>query len=145
MADVKIFDIDGEQWNIKDQDTRDRIAILEDSLSTKDLPDAQIIMVDGYTCSSIKITECYKVGKIIFSYLRIENLSGKGVGGTSDITIADTNFIPKKYTSFIARDYIAPATVKCYLKDNGELCLGESNGVKDGYNVICGELIFAEG
>ena len=29
MADVKIIDIDNEQWNIKDQDARDKIAILE--------------------------------------------------------------------------------------------------------------------
>ena len=29
MADVKIVDIDGEQWNIKDQDARNKIKILE--------------------------------------------------------------------------------------------------------------------
>lgn len=29
MADVKIVDIDGEQWNIKDQDARTRITVLE--------------------------------------------------------------------------------------------------------------------
>lgn len=30
MADVKIVDIDSEQWNIKDQDSRTRIAALEE-------------------------------------------------------------------------------------------------------------------
>lgn len=29
MADVKIIDIDGEQWNIKDQTAREKIATLE--------------------------------------------------------------------------------------------------------------------
>lgn len=29
MADVKIIDIDGEQWNIKDQEARNIIAVLE--------------------------------------------------------------------------------------------------------------------
>lgn len=29
MADVKIVDIDGEQWNIKDQEARNIIAVLE--------------------------------------------------------------------------------------------------------------------
>lgn len=30
MADVKIVDIDSEQWNIKDQEARTRIAVLEE-------------------------------------------------------------------------------------------------------------------
>ena len=144
MADVKIIDIDGEQWNIKDQDTRDRITILEDSLSTKDLPNAQITMKDGYTCKSIQITDCYKTGKIIFAYIRIENLSGNNVGSSKEIIIASTNLFPRKITSFIARDYKAPATVKCRLRGNGNLEIAESNGIKDGYNVITGEIIFAE-
>ena len=144
MADVKIIDIDGEQWNIKDQDARGRITVFEDSLSTKDLPEAQVTMKDGYTCTSIQIYNRYKVGKINFAWLRIENLSGKGVGGSSDIVIASTDLIPMKNTVFIARDYKAPATVRGNLKPNGNLCFGESNGIKDGYNVIIGEIIFAE-
>lgn len=144
MADVKKIDIDGEQWGIKDETARDRITVLEDSLSPKDLPDVQITMKDGYTCKSIKITDCYKVGKIIFGCLRIENLSGEGVGGTRDISIASTNLIPKRYTSFIARDYKAPATVRCHFRQNGDLGLGESNGIKDGNNIILGEIILAE-
>lgn len=33
MQDVKIVDIDNEQWNIKDQEARNRIAILEEKQS----------------------------------------------------------------------------------------------------------------
>lgn len=144
MADVKAIDIDGEQWGIKDETARDRIAVLEDSLSTKDLPDAKITMKNGYTCTSANIYNCYKAGKIIFARLRIENLSGDGVGSTKDIIIAYTNLTPKKQTTFIARDYITPATIRCYLSHNGDLNLGESNGIKNGNNVIIGEIIFAE-
>ena len=35
MADVKIIDIDNEQWNMKDQEARNRIATLENVLQTK--------------------------------------------------------------------------------------------------------------
>ena len=35
MADVKIVDIDGSQWNMKDQETRDRIATLETKTTIK--------------------------------------------------------------------------------------------------------------
>lgn len=34
MADVKIIDIDNEQWNIKDQVARDKIATLEESFNS---------------------------------------------------------------------------------------------------------------
>ena len=32
MADVKIVDIDNEQWNMKDQNARDRLTAIEDKL-----------------------------------------------------------------------------------------------------------------
>lgn len=144
MADVKAIDIGGEQWDIKDQNARDKIAALEDSLSTKDLPDAQVTMKNGYTCKSIIISNCYKAGKINFAAIRLENLSGKGVGGTATIHIASTNLIPKKNTTFIARDYKTPATVRCDLNQDGGISIKESNGIKDGDNVILGEIIFAE-
>ena len=35
MADVKIIDIDNEQWNMKDQEARNKIANLENALQTK--------------------------------------------------------------------------------------------------------------
>ena len=35
MQDVKIIDIDNVQWNIKDQEARNRIATLENMLQTK--------------------------------------------------------------------------------------------------------------
>lgn len=144
MADVKIVDIDGEQWNMKDQDARDSIKTLEDSLSTKDLPDAQIIMKNGYTCKSIQIANRYKVGKINFAAIRIENLSGKGVGGTTTIHIASTSLIPKKLTTFIVRDSETSVTARCNLEQDGGISVKESNGIKDGSNVIVGEIIFAE-
>lgn len=144
MADVKIVDIDGEQWNIKDQESREKIATIEENISTQDLPDAQITLKNGYTCKSIQIANHYKVGKIHFALLRIEDLSGNGVGTSQTIYVASTDFIPKKYTTFIARDYRAPATVRCSLERDGSISIGESNGISNGSNVITGELIFAE-
>ena len=35
MADVKIIDIDNEQWNMKDQEARNKIINLENALQTK--------------------------------------------------------------------------------------------------------------
>ena len=33
MADVKIIDIDGEQWNIKDQEARNKVTAIEESIN----------------------------------------------------------------------------------------------------------------
>lgn len=144
MADVKIVDINGEQWNIKDQESREKITTIEKNISTQDLQDAQAAMKAGYTCKSIKINNHYKVGKIHFANLRIENLSGSDVGTAHSVYAAYTDLRPIKYTTFIARDYKAPATVRCALDKYGDIVIEESNGISDGNNVIIGEIIFAE-
>lgn len=144
MADVKIVDIDNVQWNIKDQDARTRITTLEENVSTQDLQDARVTMKNGYTCKSIQIYNHYKVGKIHFALVLISDLSGSNVGTTTTISIANTDLIPKKQTSFIAREYRATATARLFLEQDGSLSIGESNGINNGNNVIVGELIFAE-
>lgn len=144
MADVKIIDIDSEQWNIKDQESREKIATIEENISTQDLLNVYPIMKNGYTCKSIAINGHYKSGKIHFAMIRIENLSGSGVGTADTIDIASTSLIPKKTTTFIVRDHRAPATARCMLKQDGIISIGESNGIKNGSNVIMGEIIFAE-
>ena len=144
MADVKIIDIDGEQWDIKDQDAREKVAIIEKDISTQGLQDGQITLENGYTCRSIKIINHYKVGKIHFAMLRIQDLSGEGIGSTENTKIASTNLKSKVETSFILRDYIAPATARGVIAANGDMYLGESNGIKNGYNVMLGEIIFGE-
>ena len=46
MQDVKIIDIDNEQWNMKDQEARNRIANLE-SLVNKLREEAEVIELDN--------------------------------------------------------------------------------------------------
>ena len=144
MEVVNTLDIDGTQWEIQDTEARGKITDIQKNISTEDLPDAKITMKDGYTCKSIQISNHYKAGKIHFALIRIEDLSGIGIGTTGTIYIASTDLIPKKYTVFIARDYRAPATARCSLELDGSISIGESNGINNGNNVIVGEIIFAE-
>lgn len=144
MADVKIVDIDGSQWNIKDQDARSKITILEEVVSTQKLPDLQITIENGCTCKSIEVNNHYKVGKIHFVHMRIEDLSGNGIGTTVTTKIAVLNIAPISLTGFILRDYRAPATARGFIDTEGGVWLGESNGIVPGNNVIFGEVIFAE-
>lgn len=144
MADVKIVDIDGEQWNIKDQESRKKIAMIEEDISTQDLPDVHITMKDGYICSSVDVINHYKAGKIHFVTFQIYNLSGDNIGTLRTAPVASTNLIPKKSTTFIVRDYVSHVTARCTIEQDGTINVSESDGISSGSNAIVGELIFAE-
>lgn len=144
MADVKIVDIDNEQWNMKDQEARNKIAILEEAVSVKDLQNVVIKMKSGYTATTKDIYAHYSVGKIHFMTIRIDNLTGTNIGTSVTANIASINLYPKKETSFILNDYMNRAILRCYLLTDGTIVVGESVGVVPGSNSCYGELIFAE-
>ena len=144
MADVKIVDIDTSQWNIKDQEARNRITALEEAVSVKDLQDIKINMKSGYTATTKNIYAHYSVGKIHFMTLRIDNLAGANIGTSATANVASINLYPKKETSFILSDYMNRAILRCYLYTDGTIVVGESVGVTSGSNSCYGELIFAE-
>ena len=144
MADVKIVDIDSTQWNIKDQEARNRIATLEEAVSVKDLQGIKINMKSGYTATTKDIYAHYSVGKIHFMTLRIDNLAGNNIGTSVTANIASIDLYPKKETSFILNDCMNRAILRCYLYTDGTIAVGESVGVTSGSNKCYGELIFAE-
>ena len=53
MADVKIVDIDNEQWNMKDQEARNKIATLETEVSTN--------IPNRFTVDEKRIDGIYKI------------------------------------------------------------------------------------
>ena len=144
MADVKIIDIDNEQWNIKDQEARNRIAKLEETVSVKDLQDVEIKMKPGHTASIKMAYNHYSVGKIHFMTIRFDSLTGINIGTSATANVASINLYPKKETTFILYDYINKAILRCYLYTDGTIAVGESLGVTSGNNSCYGELIFAE-
>ena len=144
MADVKIIDIDNEQWNIKDQEVRNKIANIEELFISKDLPDVEINLNTGYTAMGIQGYAHYKIGKIHFVTFLIRELAGPEIGTGNTAKIATTNLRPKKETSFIMNDYKNKAVLRCYIDSNGTLAVAESVGSVSGRNTSYGELIFAE-
>ena len=144
MADVKIVDIDGSQWNMKDQVARDKIAELTESLIAQDLENINIELKPDYIATTANMTFHYKVGKIHFMRVELRNISGGSIGTTVTNIIGNINILPKKETSFMLLDYESSAILRCHLNINGEVGIGESKGVIQGKNVCLGELIFAE-
>lgn len=144
MQDVKIIDIDNVQWNIKDQEARNKITNLENLFIAEDLPDVVIELNTGYTAAEIRGYAHYKIGKIHFVTFLIRDLAGNAIGTGNTANVATTNLRPKKETSFIINDYKNKAILRCYIDSNGTLAVAESVGSVSGSNTSYGELIFAE-
>lgn len=144
MALVKIVDIDGVQWEIKDETARNKIANLEENNTTKDLQDAKIDIDKDCSALAIEAKNHYKMGKIHFIDIHIINIAAVNIGTSTTVRIASSNLIPKKDTSFTLVDNKAPAPVRGFLSPDGSIHLGETVGVQSGDNDIYGELIFAE-
>lgn len=144
MQDVKIVDIDNVQWNIKDQEARNKIANLENLFIAEDLPDVVIELNTGYTAMDIQGYAHYKIGKIHFVTFLIRELAGNAIGTGNTAMVAKTNLRPKKETSFLMNDYKNKATLRCYINTDGTLAVAESMGSVSGSNTSYGELIFAE-
>lgn len=144
MADASIIDIGGVQWNVKDKGAREKITVIEDLLTVKDLPNPTIIKNPNYSWSSLQLYNHYSFGKIHFVYIRLQNIKGNNIGSTNSARLGLFSIKPKKETSFMLFDYINGRAMRCYLDVDGYLTIGESNGVSSGNNVCFGELIFAE-
>lgn len=144
MADASIIDIGGTQWNVKDKNARDRITVIEDLLTTKILPDLTFTRNTSYSWKVFKLEYHYSFGKIHFIFIRLENVSGAGIGTFNSARLGKIDILPAKETSFMLFDYRNGRTMRCYLETDGSFCIGESNGVSSGNNVCFGELIFAE-
>lgn len=144
MADVKIVDIDGSQWSMKDQEARNKIATLEENASVQDIVTAYIDLKQGYTAQLAIADFHYKVGKIHFINMRLQNIKGNYIGTSSTANFGLLNIRPKNITTFLLYDYMNKAVLRCYIDKDGSICLGESLGVVQGNNDCFGELIFAE-
>ena len=144
MADVKIVDIDGSQWSMKDQVARDKITELEKNVIVQDLEDIKINLNSGYTASEANLIQHYKVGKIHFMDVRLIDISGTNIGTDQTAHMGFINIHPKKRTNFLLLEYRSNKTIRCFIEPNGELGIGESPGITQGNNYCIGELIFAE-
>lgn len=143
MADVKIIDIDGEQWNIKDEPLTARVANLETTTSIKSLPDMELNLFPGYTASEKRFINHYSAGKVHFITIQLRDLNGNNIGTSSSAYIGSLNIHPKKETTFLLYDYKSRCILRCFISASGVIGIGESEGVASGNNGIFGELIFA--
>lgn len=144
MEVVNTLEIDGTQWNIQDSGARNKIAVIEDLLTTKVLESPTITKMPGSDWTSFVFENHYAFGKIHFINIRLENVSNPNIGTAETAYIGTISIKPIRYTSFMLFDYVNGKTMRCCLLQDGQLVIGESNGVVSGHNMCLGELIFAE-
>lgn len=144
MAEVKIVDIDGVQWEMKDQTARNKIANLEENNTTKDLQDIHITLKEGYQAQEMSISQHYSYGKIHFALIRLSNIKGNYLGTITTAFIASLDIYPKKRTTFLMHDYKNNVILRCFIEPDGTLAIGESKGLVLDDNDCYGEIIFAE-
>src|SRR5574344_486054 len=144
MADVTKIDIDGIQWDIKDQNARNRIATLEESLIPQLLDDINITMNEGYTSALAVLRSHYKIGKIHFAIVQINNIAGQNIGTSVTANIGHINIKPAKTTSCLLNDYHNSIVIRGSIANDGTITMDESVGLVQGDNVCLGELIFVE-
>ena len=144
MADASIIDIGGVQWNVKDKDARDRITVIENAITFEILEDPTFIKNPNITFNIFQRYNHYRIGKIHFLYLRIQNINGSGFGTTNPIMIAKLNIGTIKQTSFKLYNEVNKLLVKCSLNTNGNFEIIDSSKISKGNNLCEGQLIFEE-
>lgn len=144
MEVVHTLDIDGFQWEMQDVVARNQIADIEKLLTPQDLNDIEITMNEGYTATKAVLRSHYKIGKIHFAIVQIENVRGKDIGTDVTANIGHINIRPKKTTSFILNDYHNSIVIRASLANDGTVTMDESVGLIQGDSVCLGEIIFVE-
>lgn len=90
MADVKIIDIDGEQWNVKDQDARNEITTLKTEIEKLKTIEKWEYVIPTYGGHII----ARRQGNVI-------NVLGNGIGReskiTSDVGNIDFAILPERF------------------------------------------------
>ena len=144
MADVKIVDIDGSQWSMKDQVARDRIAEIEQLLKTEVVNEVQINLNSGNSAAEARITSIQKFGKMYIGLIIIENINANNVGTLNSVNVGTANINVLNNTFSLGFDYKSGKTVRIRVNPDKNITIEESSGVSNGNNGIRAPITWIE-
>ena len=136
MADASIIDIGGTQWNVKDNQARDDIKTIKQSMTVETIPTIEITLNNGYSAAIKKIDHVQRYGKLYMGLIFIDNLSGKNIG-TNEIAsfgVVNVSLNIGVYTMGI--EYFSSKPIRASISKNGIIALQESAGITNGDNRI---------
>ena len=144
MADVKIVDIDGSQWSMKDQVARNKITEIEQLLKTEIIDNIPIVLNSGNRADEVRITSIQKFGKIYVGLIIIENINANNVGTINRVNIGTVNINVLNSTYSLGFDYKSGKTVRIRINPDKSITLEESSGVSNGNNGIRAPITWIE-
>lgn len=144
MADAKIVDIKGVQWELKDEVARSEIATMKQLLEIETISDVPIILKNGYTATMASIQNIQKYGRLYKGLLYIDNLNGSVVGTTSSGYIGDINRNVLGGNFALGLEYLTGSVIRILIANGGIIQLTESLGVNKGSNRIRTPIIWFE-
>ena len=144
MADVKIVDIDGSQWNIKDQEARNKIAEIEQLLKTEVIDNIPINLNSGNSADETRITSIQKFGKMYVGLIIIENINASNVGTINRVNVGTVNINTLNSTYALGFDYKSGKTVRIRINPDKSITIEESSGVPNGNNGIRAPITWIE-
>ena len=144
MADAKIIDIDNVQWNMKDQEARNKIAEIERLLKTETVGDIPINLNSGNSANEARITSIQKYGNIYIGSIIIENLIANNIGTLNRTNVGTVNINVLNNTYSLGFDYHSGKTVRIRVSPEKNFSIEESDGVSNGINGIRAQITWIE-
>ena len=144
MADVKIVDIDGSQWDMKDQVARDKIAEIEQLLKTEVVNEVQINLNSGNSAEEARITSIQKFGKMYVGLIIIENINANKIGTLYRVEVGTVNINVLNSTYSLGFDYKSGKNVRIRVNPDKNITIEESIGVQNGNNGIRAPITWIE-
>ena len=144
MADVKIVDIDGSQWNMKDQEARNKVTEIEQLLKTEVVNEIQINLNSGNSANEAKITSIQKFGKMYVGLIIIENANANNIGTLNRVNLGTVNINVLNDTYSLGFDYHTGKNVRIRISPEKTFSIEESAGVSNGMNGIRAPITWIE-
>ena len=144
MEVVNTLDIDGTQWEIKDEVARNEIVTMKQSLEIETIANIPIVLNSGYAATVAEIQTIQKYGKLYKGLLYIDDISGENVGTTSSIIIGKIkrNVLGGNYA--LGLEYLTGNIARFLLAADGSVYIAESIGINNGNNRIRAPIIWFE-
>ena len=144
MAEVAKIDIDGIQWDIKDQVARDKITEIEQLLKTEVINNIPINLNSGNSADEARITSIQKFGKMYMGLIVIENINASNVGTLNRVNVGTININVLNSTYTLGFDYKSGKTVRIRINPDKSITFEESSGVSNGNNGIRAPITWIE-
>lgn len=144
MADVKIVDIDGSQWSMKDQEARNKIAEIEQLLKTEVIDNIPINLNSGNSADEARITSIQKFGKMYVGLIILENINASNIGTINRVNVGTVNINVLNNTYTLGFDYKSGKVVRIRINPDKSITIEESSGITNGNNGIRAPITWIE-